>query len=66
MGLEGSSQLFASREKMIDLNKYCSQPDQVKARIDEKKSMTFHLDNAQLYVSLVIKQNVIQPSSIVT
>ena len=51
----------------INSNKYCSQLDQLKAKLDEKhpelvnrKRITFHQDNARPYVSLMTRQKLLQ------
>ena len=51
----------------INSNKYCSQLDQLKAALDEKrpelvnrKRIIFHQDNARLHVSLMTKQKILQ------
>ena len=52
----------------INSNKYCSQLNQMKAALDEKrpelvnrKRIIFHQDNARLHVSLMTKQKLLQP-----
>ena len=54
---------------MINSNKYCSQLDQLKAALDEKrpelakrKCIIFHQDNARAHVSLMTRQNLLQLS----
>ena len=51
----------------INSNKYCSQLDQLKAALDEKrpelvnrKHIIFHQDKARLYVSLMTRQKLLQ------
>ena len=51
----------------INSNKYCSQLDQLKAALDEKrpelanrKCIIFHQDNARLHVSLMTRQKLLQ------
>ena len=51
----------------INSNKYCSQSDQLKAALDEKrpelvnrKCIIFHQDNARLYVSLMTRQKLLR------
>ena len=51
----------------INSNKYCSQVDQLKAALDEKrpdlvnrKRIIFHQDNAILHVSLMTRQKLLQ------
>ena len=53
--------------QMINSNKYCSQLDQLKAALDEKRSelvnrkrIIFHQDNARPHVSLMTKQKLLQ------
>uniref|UniRef100_A0A8C6B8K2 Histone-lysine N-methyltransferase SETMAR n=1 Tax=Monodon monoceros TaxID=40151 RepID=A0A8C6B8K2_MONMO len=53
--------------KMINSNKYCSQLDQLKAALDEKrpelvnrKRILFHQDSARLRVSLLTRQKLLQ------
>ena len=56
-----------SGNQTINSNKYCSQLDQLKAALDEKrlelvnrKCIIFHEDNAKLHVSLMTKQKLLQ------
>ena len=51
----------------INSNKYCSQLDQLKVSLDEKrpellnrKHIIFHQDNARLHVSLMTRQKLLQ------
>ena len=53
--------------KMINFNKYCSQLDQLKAALHEKrpelvnrKCIIFHQDNARPHVSLMTRQKLLQ------
>ena len=55
-----------SESQMINSNKYCSQLDQLKAALDEKrpelvnrKSIIFHQDNARQHVSLMTRQKTV-------
>ena len=52
---------------MINSNKYCSQLDQLKAALDEKRPelvnrerIIFHQDNARLHVYLMTRQKLLQ------
>ena len=60
---------FLLENPTINSNKYCSQLDQLKAALDEKrpelvnrKCMIFHQDNARLRVSLMTRQKLLQLS----
>ena len=55
------------KNQAINSNKYCSQLDQLKAALDEKrpdlvnrKHIIFHQDNARLCVSLMTRQKLLQ------
>ena len=54
-------------KQTINSNKYCSQLDQLKAALDEKrpelvnrKRIIFHHDNSRLHVSLMTRQKLLQ------
>ena len=53
--------------QMLNSNRYCSQPDQLKVVLDKKfpelvnrKRIIFHQDNAKLHVSLMTRQKLLQ------
>ena len=55
-------------ENQMINSKYCSQLDQLKAALDEKrpelvnrKCIIFHQDNTRLHVSLMTRQKLLQP-----
>ena len=68
VGLEQSPLPWApSRNQKINSNKYCSQLNQLKAALDEKrpelvnrKRIIFHQGNARPHVSLMTKQKLLQ------
>ena len=64
--LEGNYELLPENQT-INSNKYCSQLDQLKAALDEKRPelvnrerIIFHQDNARPHVSLMTRQKLLQ------
>ena len=60
---------FLWENQMMNSSKYCSQLDQRKAALDEKrmelvnrKCITFHQDTAKLHASLMTRQKLLQLS----
>ena len=58
---------LSPENQTINSNKYCSQLDQLKAALDEKrpelvnrKCIIFHQDNTRLHVSLMTRQKLLQ------